>query len=101
MDVGRGDGGHLAALHLGDAALGIEDEDVDGVAVAAGLDGRRAGVARGGADDGDAPAPLLQRMVEERAEQLQGIVLEGERGPVEQLQQPDSGPSCFSGATAA
>ena len=40
------------------------------LAVPAGLDGRRPGVAGGGADDGDALAALFQDMIEQPAEQL-------------------------------
>src|SRR3546814_1469363 len=56
---------HLPALHLGDAAEGVQDEDLDRFAVAAGLDGGRAGVAGGGADDGGAGAALDRKSVVE------------------------------------
>ncbi len=88
VDVIRRNGGHLAALDVGNPSLGVEDEDLDGAAVAAGLDGGRAGIARGGADDGDPFAPGLQHVVEDGAKELHGHVLEGQRRPVEQLQQP-------------
>ena len=39
-------------------------------------------------DDGEALAPLRQLVVEQAAHQLEGHVLEGERRPVEQLEQP-------------
>ena len=80
--------GHLPPLHLGDAAIGMEDEDLRRGPVAEGLDRRRAGIARGGADDGDMLAALAQHMVVEPAEQLQRHILEGQRRPVEQLHQP-------------
>ena len=54
----------------------------------AGLDGGGAGIAGGRADDRDRPAAFLQKMLEQVAQQLQRDVLEGERRPVEQLEQP-------------
>ena len=75
----------------------MEDEDVDPVPVAAGLDRRRAGVARGRADDGDPLAALGQHMVVEPAQELQRHILEGQRRPVEQLQQPGPGIDLLQG----
>ena len=63
VDVGVGDRRHLPALHVRDAALGIEDEDVDAGAAAERLDGGAAGIARGGADDGGACAARAQDVV--------------------------------------
>ena len=88
VDVGGSDRGHLAALHLGDAAVRMQDHDRHARAPGAGLDRGGAGIARGRADDRDRPAALLQKMLEQVAQQLQGDVLEGERRPVEQLEQP-------------
>ena len=68
----------------------MEDEDLDALAAPAGLDRRRAGVARGGADDGDPFRALGQHVVEQAADQLQGIVLEGQGRTVKQLQHPDA-----------
>ena len=62
--------------------------DVDRGAVAEGLDGGRAGVARRGPDDGDPLAPTGELVVEEAPDQLQGDVLERQGGPVEDLGQP-------------
>ena len=63
--------------------------DVDARAAAEGLDGRRAGIARGGADDGErrCRARPSTRSIS-RAEELHGDVLERQRRPVEQLEQP-------------
>ena len=58
------------------------------VAVAAGGERRRAGIARGGADDRHMLAPPRQRRVEQRADQLQRQILEREGRPVKQLHQP-------------
>lgn len=88
VDVGGRCRRHLPALHLGYAALGKEDEDLHGGAPATAGDGSRAGIARRSADDDDAAARPDQGAVEEAAQQLQGHVLEGEGGAVEELQQP-------------
>jgi hypothetical protein len=89
VDVGRRHRGHLAALHLGDPALRVEDEDLDLGPVAAGLDGGRPGVARGGADDGHPLAAPGQHMVEQAPQDLHRHVLEGQGRPVKQLEEPD------------
>ena len=68
----------------------MEDHDVDRVAFPAGLDGRRTGVARGGAHDGHPFAASGEFVVEQATHQLQGHVLEGQRRPVEQLHQVDA-----------
>ena len=47
---------HHAPLHVGDAALGKEDHDIDARGAAEGLDRRAASVAGGRADDGRARA---------------------------------------------
>ena len=87
VHVGRQHRRHLAALDLAHAAARMQHEDVDGLAVAHRLDGGRAGVARGGADDRGALAAGAQRMVEHAPQELQRHVLEGERRAVEQLEQ--------------
>ena len=78
---------HLPALHVGDAPVRIEDEDVGPRAAAEGLDRRRAGVARGRADDGRAPTAPRQRMVHQAPQPLHGEVLERQRRAVEQFEQ--------------
>ena len=60
VHVGRQHRRHLAALDLADAAARMQHEDVDGLAVAHRLDGGRAGVARGGADDRGVLAALAR-----------------------------------------
>ena len=85
-DVGGVQGGHLAALDLAGPPVGVQHHDVDAVAVAHRLHGRRAGVAGGGPDDHRPPVPNAQLVVEEPAHELEGHVLEGAGGPVEQLQ---------------
>ena len=78
---------HLPPLHVRHAALRIEDEDVDALGAAERLDRRRAGVARGRAEDGRAPAALAERPVHRAAEELHGEILERQRRPVEQFEQ--------------
>ena len=90
-DVRRGDRGHLAALHLADATVRVQERDVDAVAPDACLDRRRAGVARGGADDRHACIAVRKHVVEQAAEKLQRHVLERERRAVEQLLHEQAG----------
>ena len=92
VDVRRGDRGHLPALDLGDPAVRMEDHDADPLAPGKRLDRGRAGVARGRADDRDRRPAAAQEELEQPAEQLHRDVLEGERRPVEQLEQPFVGP---------
>ncbi len=54
VDVRRLNRRHLAALDFRHPADGVKHEDIDIVAVAAGLDRGRTGIARGRADHGDA-----------------------------------------------
>ena len=56
------------------------------------------GVAAGRPDDGDPLAPLREDVVEQPADDLQGDVLERQRRPVEQLQQPLVGAELHEGA---
>ena len=92
VHVGRVDGGHLPPLHVRDPTGRVQDDDLDGVAVAAGVDGGRAGVARGGPDDGD----LLARGGPARGRtggptSCRATSLKASVGPVEQLGQPQLG----------
>ena len=87
VGVGRAERGHLAALHLGGPAVREQDEDVDVGQSGAGVHGRRAGVARGGAQDTDALVAIGEHVVEQPPDQLQRDVLEGERRSPEQLEQ--------------
>ncbi len=63
LHVGGVDGRHLPPLHVGDAPVREQDEDVDLVEPGEGVDGRAAGVARGRADDGGAAAARLQDVI--------------------------------------
>ncbi len=68
---------HLAALHLGYAAVGVQDEHIHSVQAPERLNRGRAGVTAGCADDGHAiPAPL-QGHLKQLTDQLHGKILEG------------------------
>jgi fermentation-respiration switch protein FrsA (DUF1100 family) len=60
VDMGSTHRGHLAALHVRHTAMGVKDVDRGVAAVAEGLDGGPARIARGGADDGGAAARAFQ-----------------------------------------
>ena len=87
MDIGLDRRRHLAALHLGHAAMRIQDEHIHIGQPAERLDGCRSGIAAGGAHDGHPLARPRQCRLKQLADQLHGKVLEGQRGPVEQFQQ--------------
>jgi hypothetical protein len=74
------DGGHLPPLHLGDPALGVEDDDGEPPPTC--LDGGGAGVAAGG----DQHGAIAHLAGEEAGHHLEGMVLEAERRPPEQLE---------------
>ena len=79
-------GGHHAALHVRDAAVRKQHDQIDLSAAAKSLDGGAAGVARGRDRDGGALAAARQRMVHQAREELHRQVLEGERRPVMELE---------------
>ncbi len=87
VDVRGVDRRHLATLHVAHPTGRVEHHDVEPVAAHAGLDGGGAGVAGGGNDDGGPLVTLLQHVVEEPADELQGHVLERQRRTPEQLEQ--------------
>ena len=89
--VRRRDRGHLPALHLAGAAVRMQDDDVDPRTIREGLDGGRAGVAGGGADNGYSLVSLAQYMVEQPPEQLHRHVLERQGRAVEQLLHEQAG----------
>ena len=91
MDVRLVDRRHLPALHVGDAAVREEDEDVGARLAAEGFDRRRAGVARGRAEDRRAPIAPLEGAVHRAPQPLHGEILEGEGRPVEQLEHEQVG----------
>ena len=87
VDVGRVDRGHLAALHVAHPAGRVEHDDVEVRPADAGLDGGRAGVARGGDDDRGPLAAAGELVVEQPADELERDVLEGQRRAPEELEQ--------------
>ena len=97
LDVLRVDRRHLPSLHLADPALGVEDDDVDVGPPGHGVDRRAARVTAGRTDDGDPLGPLREDVVEQPADDLQRDVLERQRRPVEQLQQPLVGTELHEG----
>ena len=88
VDIGRAHGGHLAALDVADAPLGVQHEDLDPVEPRDCIDRRATRIAAGRADDGQRAAVPRKEFLEQQAEQLQRHVLEGERGAVKQFKQP-------------
>ena len=78
--------GHLALLQIGDAALGIENEDIDPILAGETVDGGGAGVARGRPEHIDGDAGALNLLFEKIADQLQAEVLEGKAGTMEELE---------------
>ena len=77
--------GHLTTLHFGDAVVGVQYKNIQVVAVAAAFDGRRAGVARGGAHDHRAFTTLFQEVIQQSPQQLQRHVFKRQRRAVELL----------------
>ena len=75
----------------------MQHEDLDPGPVAASLYRRRPGIAGGRGDDRHLLAALGEHVIEQPADDLEGVVLEGERRPVEQLQQPVIGVEMHQG----
>jgi hypothetical protein len=97
VHVGVQHGGHLELLDGAHATLGVEHEDGDILLPAQAVDGGRARVTTRRAHHRKVIpvpprlplVPAHQEVLEQVAEELQGHVLEGEGGPVEQLEQVD------------
>ena len=81
-------GRHLPLLDLADPSLGVEDYAVHALLAAEACDGGGTGVAGGGAEDGEAAVvvALLEEVLEEATEHLEGDVLESKGGAVEELE---------------
>ena len=77
---------HLRRLERAHAPARREHEHAQALLAAHRVLGRRAGVARGGAEDVEPLAALLEHELEQVAEQLQREVLERERRPVRQAE---------------
>ena len=68
--------------------MGIHEEHIDTFAFTKGGKRRTAGIAGSGADDGQTLSAFRQHVVDKPRENLHGKILEGERGTVEQFEQP-------------
>ena len=88
MNIVSRHSGHLATLHVGDPAIGIENKNIHVLAMPASLDRRTPSITRGGAHDDNLLAASGQYVVEQAPQQLQRKVFERQRGPVEQFEQP-------------
>ncbi len=86
VHVRRTGRGHHPALHIGDAAIGKQYDEIDIVAPGESIDGGAAGIARRCDHDGGPLAALRQHVIHQARQQLHGHVLEGERRTVEQLE---------------
>ncbi len=80
---------HLPPLHVRDAAVGEQDEDVGARQSAEGLNRRRARVAGGRAENRRPAVAPLEGAVHQPPQPLHGEILEGEGRPVEQLEQEE------------
>ena len=97
VHVGLNRRGHLAALHIRNAAMREENEHIDIIKPAKRLDRRRSGIARGGADNGDAAALLGQFDLKKLPDHLHGEILERQRRAVEKFQQVMAGGKLHQG----
>ncbi|GAA0003477.1 hypothetical protein BRDID11002_34780 [Bradyrhizobium diazoefficiens] len=86
MHVGRARRRHHPPLHLGDAAVREQYDEIDVLQPREGFDRSAAGVAGGCDHDGGALVALGEHMVHQPRDELHRHVLEGERRAVEQLQ---------------
>ena len=87
MHIGRARRRHHSPLHVGDAPLREQHDQVDIVEAGKGIDRGAAGVARGCDHDGGALRAFCQHVIHQPRDQLHRHVLERERRAVEQLQQ--------------
>lgn len=88
MDVVALHRSHLAALDFRHSLMRMQDKDIHVLAPAAALDGGRTGITGGGPHDHNVLVALLQNVVQQAAQQLQGKVFERQRRATEQLHHP-------------
>ncbi len=81
--AGRADGEDVVRAST---AIGVEDENGDAVLAHAAVNGGAAGIPRGGSEDGEALAGESGLALVKEAKELEGEVLEGQRGAVEKLE---------------
>jgi hypothetical protein len=86
-DIGGAAGRHHAALHVGNAPLREQDDEVDLPAIAKRLDSRAPGVAGSGNDDGAPLAARGKRVIHQPRQELHRQIFECERRAVEKLEQ--------------
>ncbi|MGY3107652.1 hypothetical protein ACVWW7_004279 [Bradyrhizobium sp. LM6.9] len=86
VDIGRACRGHHPPLHLGNAAVRKQHDEIDILEPRERVDRSTAGVAGGRDHDGGALAALGKHMVHQPRDQLHRHILEGERRTMEQLQ---------------
>jgi hypothetical protein len=91
VDIGVLGAGHHPALHIGNAAIRKQHDEIDLRTAAERLDRRSAGVSRGRHRDGGALAADRERMIHQPGEELHRQILEGERRSVKELQQESIG----------
>ena len=76
---------HLATLHLTDATLWVQDDDVDVCAILHAVNSCTSGVATCCSNDRHLLLTLSQDVIKQAAEQLQGNIFECKCWPVEQF----------------
>ena len=88
VDIVAGHGGHLATLHLGDPVVGMEDKDIDILTATAAFNSGGSGVTGGGTHNHHFLVALVENIVEQVTEKLQGKVLKRQGRALEQLHNP-------------
>ena len=74
--------GHLAALHVGDSAVGVENENIHVLAMPTSFDRCTPGITRSSAHNDNLLAPPGQHVIEQPPQQLEGEILKGQRRTV-------------------
>ena len=87
MNIGGARRRHHPPLHVGDAAVRKQHDQVDIVEARKGIDRGTAGIARGRDHDGGALRALGQHVIHQPRDQLHRDVLERQRRAVEQFEQ--------------
>ncbi len=81
-------GRHLPSLKIRDLAMWVHEERIDPFAGLEGFQCRAARITRSCPDDGQPLAAFRQDMIHQAGEDLHSHILERERRPVKQFQQP-------------
>ncbi len=72
--------------------MGMEDEDIDALLAPHPINGGTAGITAGGADNIHALAALLKEILKDITQKLQGNILKGQGGAMEEFQDMDLTP---------